>query len=446
MQTLTLNLSGSDAKLIGDAGLDFSAWSSEQSELLAGLTNPAPGYTKLPDYDPAAILDFARQVEGSYDDLLLLGIGGSALGARMLNCAFVEPADNLLRRPRLRTIDNVDPRRLGYLLKKLNPRRTLVVVITKSGSTAETMSSFAIAREWLRESLGADYHKNIVAVTDPEKGDLRRLVNEEGYTAFEVPPTVGGRFSVLSPVGLLPAVLLGIDIKELLAGAAKLRETTLNPNWQRNPALALALALHEHHNAGRRIISVMPYADGLRDFALWFVQLWAESLGKRSDYGPAPLPALGATDQHSQLQLYTEGPKDKVVWLLSVADLGDEVSVPAQSDELASLGYLSNRGLGELLAAELRGTTLALIKAGTPSLTLALPKLDEVALGGLIYLAEAAVSITGELARLNPYDQPGVEDGKHATYARMGRAGYEDRRREDEARSSRRDSRLISRA
>lgn len=446
MQTLTLNLSGSDARLIGDAGLDFSAWSVERPELLTALTDPAPGYTKLPDSDLSEILAFAAQTEGKYDDLLLLGIGGSALGARMLNCAFVEPADNRLNRPRLRTVDNVDPRRLGYLLKSLNPRRTLVVVVTKSGSTAETMASFAIAQQWLRESLGDGHQKRIVAVTDPTQGDLRRLVNEEGYGRFAVPTDVGGRFSALSTVGLLPAALLGIDIKELLTGAARLRETTLNPDWQRNPALALALTLHEHHNNGRRIVSVMPYADGLRDFALWFVQLWAESLGKRADYGPTPLSALGATDQHSQLQLYTEGPKDKVVWLLSVSNLGEEIAVPPQSDELASLGYLSKRGLGELLAAELRGTTLALSKAGTPSLTLALPQLDERELGGLIYLAEAAVSITGELARLNPYDQPGVEDGKQATYALMGRPGYEDRLKEDEALESRRDGNLTSRA
>jgi len=314
------------------------------------------------------------------------------------------------------------------------------------------MGSFAVVREWLRVALGKDYGGRVAAVTDPDLGDLRALATVEGYTTFDVPPDVGGRFSVLSPIGLVPAALLGIDVRELLAGARAMRSATGNPDWRKNPALALALALHQHHQAGRRIVSVMPYADGLRDFALWFAQLWAESLGKRRKgtqaYGPTPQAALGVTDQHSQLQLYTDGPKDKVVWLIEVTDTGaarrDDVRVPPQTEGYASLGYLGGRGLGELLHAELQGTRLALLRAKTPSLLLTLVVLDERSLGSLVYLCQAAVSITGKLAGVNVYDQPGVEEGKKTTYAYMGREGYTERLAEDERLFAQTDPELMS--
>jgi glucose-6-phosphate isomerase len=451
---ISLDLRASDRRLIGRTGLDFALWQDSYPELVSALVGPAPGYADLPDRQVSDILGWAEPLKGTCDDLVLLGIGGSGLGARMLNCAFVEPAPGKPGHPRLHVVDNVDPRRLRYLLGELDPRRTLVNVITKSGSTAETMGSFAVVRNWLREAWGKDYGGRVAAVTDPDLGDLRAMATAEGYTTFDVPPDVGGRFSVLSPVGLVPAALLGIDVRELLAGARAMRSATVNPDWRKNPALALALALHQHHHAGRRIVSVMPYADGLRDFALWFAQLWAESLGKRRNgapsgtepYGPTPQAALGVTDQHSQLQLYTDGPRDKVVWLIEVTDTGEDVRVPPQTEGYASLGYLGGRGLGELLHAELKGTRLALLRAGTPSLLLTLAVLDERSLGSLIYLCQAAVSITGKLAGVNVYDQPGVEEGKKTTYAYMGREGYSERLAEDERLLAKTDPDLVSEA
>jgi glucose-6-phosphate isomerase len=443
---IRLDLRTSDRRLLGRSGLDFARWRDSYPELVTALTGPAPGYAALPDRQVSDLLRWAEPLKGTCDDLLLLGIGGSGLGARMLDCAFVAPAPRRPGHPRLTVVDNVDPRRLRYLLGELDPRRTLVNVITKSGSTAETMASFAVVRGWMQRALGEGYAERVVAVTDPDLGDLRALATAEGFTTFDVPPDVGGRYSVLSPVGLVPAVLLGIDARELLAGARAMRTATMDPVWRKNPALALALALHQHHQAGRRIVSVMPYGDGLAGFALWFAQLWAESLGKRrkgtDSYGPTPQAALGVTDQHSQLQLYVDGPKDKVVWLIEVEDLGDDVRVPEQTEgdkgfkPLVSLGYLGGRGLGELMHAELRGTTLALLRAKTPSLVLKLPRLDERSLGSLVYMCQAAASITGKLAGVNVYDQPGVEEGKRTTYAYMGRelqvTGYADRLAEDE--------------
>jgi len=451
---ISLDLRTSDRRLIGRSGLDFAQWRESYPELVTALTGPAPGYAELPDGQLTGLFQWAQTLRGRCDDLLLLGIGGSGLGARMLNCAFVEPAPNRPGHPRLHVVDNVDPRRLCYLLGELDPRRTLVNVITKSGSTAETMASFAVVREWLRGVLGDDYGKRVVAVTDPDLGDLRALATTEGYKTFDIPPEVGGRYSVLSPVGLVPAALLGIDARELLAGARAMRTTTGDPDWRKNPALALALALHQHHQAGRRIVSVMPYSDGLRDFALWFAQLWAESLGKRRDglpsgtepYGPTPQAALGVTDQHSQLQLYVDGPKDKVVWLIEVADIGDDVRIPPQSEEYPSLSYLGGRGLGELLRAEMKGTVLALLRAKTPSLVLTLPRLDERSLGSLVYLCQAAASITGKLAGIDVYTQPGVEEGKKTTYAYMGRKGYTERLADDERLNAETDPNLVSEA
>ena len=434
MLEIKLDLAPTDARLIGDAGLDFiqsPVWNTSQDQLLEALTSPAPGYTNLPDQSTAELEEFAAGRVEDIDDVLVLGIGGSGLGARMLRCAFIEPARQRFGHPRLHIVDNIDPRRLYHLLITLDPRHTMVVIVTKSGSTAETMANFAVVRGWLEALLGDDYREQVVVVTDPEKGDLRKIAEKDGLASFSVPPDVGGRFSVLSAVGLLPAALAGLDIGDLLSGAKAMRRATLRADWRKNPALALALCLHSHHRAGRRIVGVVPYADGLRDFALWFSQLWAESLGKRDDYGPTPQPLLGATDQHSQIQLYTRGPADKVAWLLEVAEHEVNVEVPDKEYGYDALDYLAGLGLDELLAAERRGTTLGLVRAGTPSLVLTLPKLEGPELGALIYLCEAAVSLTGRLAELDAYDQPGVEEGKKATYALLERPGYEERRRDD---------------
>lgn len=447
MLKLNLDLNPGSRELVGETGLDFAGWKAEYPEVIAVLTDDPPGYTRLPEADPTALLDFAAARVDDLDDVIVLGIGGSGLGARMLRCALVDPAESRPGHPRLHVVDNVDPRRLYHLLTTLDAVATLVLVVTKSGSTAETMAGYAVVRGWLEATLGVEEaRRRLVAVTDPEKGDLRAIADADGLDTFAVPPEVGGRFSVLSPVGLLPAALMGLDVAELLTGAALMRRAALEPAWRSNPALALALALHQHHQAGRRNVAVMPYADGLADFAAWFAQLWAESLGKRSDYGPTPQAVLGATDQHSQLQLYTQGPRDRVVWLLETAEHDVEVAVPEREYGYASLDYLAGRGLGELLAAERRGTTLALIKAGTPSLLTTLPKLEERELGALIFLCEAAVSFAGRLAELNPYDQPGVEDGKRATYALLGRPGHTERREADAALESRFDDDLVSRA
>jgi glucose-6-phosphate isomerase len=378
---------------------------------------------------------------GRFDDFVIIGIGGSALGPLALKSALCHPFHDLLpagRRvgPRLHVLDNADPARCTGLLDVLDLRRTVFNVITKSGSTAETAAQFLVVREALERAVGKSWREHFIFTTDPARGDLRKLAADEGVAALEVPAGVGGRFSVLCPVGLLPAAALGIDVRGLLAGAARTDARCSSPKWDRNPALALALMLWLlDTRRGKRIHVMMPYASALADVADWFRQLWAESLGKRTtldgrpcSVGPTPVKSLGATDQHSQVQLYTEGPNDKAVIFVSPGEVAREVRIPAAYPDRAAFGYLGGHGVGELLDAERRGTELALTAAGRPNATLFMPGLNAETVGGLLFLWELATAYAGRLYNVDAFDQPGVEAGKVAAYALLGHPRYADER------------------
>ena len=395
------------------------------------------GFFDLPDDD--------RQVRHCHDlaawatdrgvrDVVVLGIGGSALGPIALRTALLGQSWNALSaanrngRPRLHVLDNVDPVTMNALLERLELGATLFVVTSKSGGTAETMAQYLIVRGRL-EAAGRPLREHLVFITDPEKGALRRIAAQEQITALAVPPNVGGRFSVLSPVGLLPAALTGIDIAGMLRGAAALRARCETAAWVENPAGAFAvLQWLADTRAGRRGHVFMPYADGLRDMAAWFVQLWAESLGKTipngPSVGPTPIAALGATDQHSQVQLFMEGPNDKTVTFLNVVEARDDLLIPRDRD-LPDLSYLGGHSLSELLSVEQRATAGALAARGRLNMTLTLERLDAEHLGGLIMLLEIATAYAGELYGVNAFDQPGVELGKRFTYGMFGRPGFE---------------------
>jgi glucose-6-phosphate isomerase len=386
---------------------------------------------------------FAERARGRYTDVLLLGIGGSALGPIALRTALRPPAWNALpddRRgghPRLHVLDNVDPDTIGATVAALDLARTVVLVVSKSGGTAETMAQYLLVRRALDEALGARAREHLVFVTDPEKGSLRPIARAEGLAALDIPANVGGRFSVLSPVGLLPAALIGIDVAGLLAGAAEMRERCQGDDLAANPAgayAALQYLAHERH--GKAVHVFMPYADPLRDMAAWFVQLWAESLGKvRADgvsVGPTPLPALGATDQHSQVQLFMEGPADKTVTFVAVAGREGRGPIPALHADVPDLAYLGGHTLGALLDVERRATAGALARRGRPNMTLTLDAVDARHVGGLIYMLELATAYAGELYDVDAFNQPGVELGKQFTYGMLGRPGYEAARAEFE--------------
>ena len=396
-----------------------------------------PGDGKL----HAQSTEFARRARGRYDDVVVLGIGGSALGPIALRTALRKPFWNLLSagerdmRPRLHVLDNLDPSTISTLLDQLSPERTLFVVTSKSGGTAETMSQYLVVREHLQQHRLAP-PDHLVFVTDPAKGALRPLAAAEGIPALDIPANVGGRFSVLSPVGILPAALMGIDTAGLLSGAAAMAKRCAGP-LRSNPAGAFAtlqfLADRDH---GRHVNVLMPYSDALRDMAAWFVQLWAESLGKvRGDahVGPTPLAALGATDQHSQVQLFMEGPADKTVTFIATTSRASDISIPKLHDDVPDLAYLGGHSLGEVLDYERRATAGALAKRGRPNMTIELDAVSPATVGGLFMLLEIATVYAGGLYDVNPLDQPGVELGKQFTYAMLGRPGFDGAKKEFES-------------
>jgi len=375
-----------------------------------------------------------------FQDVVVLGIGGSGLGAVSLRDALLGPFWNERSDeerdhfPRLHVFDNPDPITFGALLRRLDPAKTLFNVVSKSGSTAETMAQYLVARGWVEEALGLDSARgHFLFTTDPVKGALRQIAEVEGIPAVPVPENVGGRFSVLSPVGLLPAAVCGVDVDALLAGAAAMEQRCRTAELSRNPAGILATLLHAADTEqGRSIHVLMPYTDRLRSCALWFQQLWAESLGKARGLdgglrhtGPTPLASVGATDQHSLLQLFMEGPQDKVVLFVAVEDAGGDVPIPAVHPEIPSLRYLGGASLGQLLDAERRATAEALRREGRPNATLVLPRVDARVLGELFMLLEIATVYAGALYGVDPMDQPGVEAGKILTYGLMGREGYD---------------------
>lgn len=375
------------------------------------------------------------------ENLVVLGIGGSALGNIALQAALNPLTWNLLPRekrngPRLFVLDNVDPTFVGDVMDVIeasDPKfeRTVINVISKSGETAETAAQFLIAQDKLKRALGSRHADHIVAVTDPAKGTMRSICDQEGYATLPVPDGVGGRFSVLSPVGLFSAAMCGVDIAALLDGAAAMDARCSCETMRENPAATLAWLLVTLAQRGKGNHVLMPYANGLYLLADWYRQLWAESLGKQHDLngrevfaGATPIKALGTTDQHSQVQLYREGPNDKVIGFIEVDRFHRDLHVP-QSIETESLQYLAGASMSNLLNAEKRATEYALVESQRPNFTLRFPEISAHAVGQFIQLWQVTTAYAGRLLNIDAYDQPAVETGKVATFGLMGRSGYE---------------------
>ena len=386
--------------------------------------------------------DYAKKMKGRFDDVVVLGIGGSALGPIALRTALRKPQWNLLSDreregwPRLHVLDNLDPLTItGLLDRVVRLERTLFIVTSKSGGTAETMAQYLVIRHRIEtEKLRPEDH--IVFVTDPKKGALRPIADDDGIPALDIPANVGGRFSVLTPVGTLPAAMIGIDVAKMLSGAGAIMPRCTSSKLTDNPAGAFALLQYlAHTKAGKSVHVMMPYSDALRDMAAWFVQLWAESLGKKkrsgdAHVGPTPLASLGATDQHSQVQLFMEGTPDKTITLISVPRAKPDVKIPKLHQNVPELAYLGGHTLGEVLDVERRATAGALARRGRPNMTLEMDDVSPQTVGALFMLLEAATIYAGSLYDVNPLDQPGVELGKNFTYAIMGRPGSEEAKKE----------------
>lgn len=400
------------------------------------------GFLELPyaTASAAQVQEVADSFGQWFENLVVLGIGGSALGARAVRDALRGPLynqssdDERDHFPRLLVLDNVDPASMRELLQHIDLRRTLFNVVSKSGSTAETMAQFLVVRERMVQEVGEEKARgHFLFTTSPSRGSLRAMAEDEGIPALAIPENVGGRFSVLSPVGLLPAAVIGVDIAALLEGARDVEAHCRTDVLRENPAGLVATLLHTlHEEKGASIHVLMPYCDRLRAFALWFQQLWAESLGKahaldgrRIHAGPTPLPAVGATDQHAQVQLFMEGPYDKAVLFLAVGYAGDPVPIPPPPTADPGLTYLGGHTLAELLDAERRATAEALRRAGRTNMTIEVDRLDAERLGRLIMLFELATVYAAALYGVDALDQPGVELGKELTYGLLGRDGFE---------------------
>jgi len=448
---LSLDYSGvMDSAIGAEHGLtptELNALAEASSRIVTEVVGETPGFLGILDDVEAIVgpvLETAAWAEGRFDTVVVLGIGGSALGNIALHRALNHPWHNLVSsaerggRPRVFVVDNVDPAFVAGVLDIVDVKRTLFNVITKSGTTAETMSQFLIVRQMLIDALGDAHKDHVVATTDPQDGLLRQIADAEGYRTLSIPPTVGGRFSVLTPVGLLSAALAGIDIRALMRGACAMAERCRQADMAANPALVGAVTQYLlDTQKGKHISVMMPYSNALFGVADWFRQLWAESLGKirhqdgsTTHVGPTPVGALGATDQHSQIQLYREGPNDKVVTFIALRDYGRDVTIPEGFAEHSGIAYLGGRTLTELIQAERQATALALTDSGRPNMTVTVDSVRPETLGELFVMLEMQTAIAGKLYGINAYDQPGVEAGKVATYALMGRDGYESQRDE----------------
>jgi len=409
-------------------GLSYKALKKEQRHIepfLASFKKRRQGFVKVVDDQGTLrkVRAFAKKKEGVYEDIVVLGIGGSSLGAIAAQQALTHYYDRERAKregPKLRVIDNIDPMMIRDVFEVINLKKTLFVVISKSGGTPETLAQYLVARKEL-EDAKLKVKDHMVFVTDPKKGLLRKVGTTDKITMFDIPKNVGGRFSVMSTVGLVPLALIGVDVKSLLAGAASMRDRMMSTAFEENLPFQLA-AMQFHMAKAKRPMHVLwPYANKLRAFGDWYRQLLAESIGKAVNekgktvhVGITPIVALGATDQHSQSQLYNEGPDDKFFMFLEVDDMGEELLVPSLHED-KSLKYLNEVSLEILLKTERLGTATSLTENGRPNISINIEQLDEFTLGELFMLFMGATAFLGEYYKINAFNQPGVERSKVIT-------------------------------
>ncbi len=414
----------------------------------AGRGKGMMGWTELP-YNQKEIVDdiilTAKNIKKKFDNFVVLGIGGSALGPIAVFQALCHLRHNELPKskrkfPKLYVEDNVDPERMAALLDVLDLDKTIFNVVTKSGATSETMAQYLIIMDILKKRYGDKAKDHMIATTSANKGNLIKIAKAEGLKTFYIPDGVGGRFSELCPVGLLPAAVVGIDIKAMLKGAEHMDKICKNKDVKKNPALLTATLEYLSMKRGKNISVMMPYADSLKYIADWYCQLWGESLGKAVDnqgnevfVGQTPVKALGVTDQHSQVQLYREGPFDKVITIIGVENFRSTVDISYGCDEISDVAFLSGHTMNELINAERKATEYALTTAKRLNYTIMMPEVNAFTIGELLYLFEMETAYCGAMLNIDTFNQPGVEGGKNATYALFGRKGYEGTKAEMDA-------------
>ncbi len=428
------------------------------NEVMANRGKGMMGWTELPYNQKEIVNDIiatAKDIRKKFDTFVVLGIGGSALGPTAVFQALCHLRHNELPKskrkyPKLYVEDNVDPERMAALLDVIDVNKTMFNVVTKSGATSETMAQYLIIMDILKNKLGDKASEHMIATTSQSKGNLIKIAKEENLKTFYIPDGVGGRFSELCPVGLLPAAVVGIDIKQMLKGAAYMDKLCSNKNYKKNPALLSAMLQYISINNGKNISVMMPYADSLKYIADWYCQLWGESLGKAVDkegnyvyVGQTPVKALGVTDQHSQVQLYREGPFDKVITIIAVENFRKEVCISDGCKDIPDVNFLCGHTMSELINTERKATEFALTSARRLNYTIILPEVNAFTIGQLLFLFEMQTAYTGAMLNIDTFNQPGVEGGKNATYALFGKNGYESTKKEMDNAPNKKDEYII---
>ncbi len=365
--------------------------------------NP-PAFSFLPK-DFREIEKFAK-TNRKWSHVLVIGIGGSSLPAQALINALAKlnPRVHSGEPPEPHFLDNLDAKKTINIFEKLDWEKTLVIVIAKSGETLETLANFFV----VKQKLGTNWRKQTVAITDPKKGFLRELATKEKLTTFDIPPEIGGRFSIFTSVGLLPAALAGINLRKLIKGANK-----ASPK----KAFEFAQIQAREFKRGKNINTFCIYSNALESFAKWHEQLLAESIGKNAKVGITPQIAIGATDQHSKLQLWSDGPNDKFFTFLKVKKVEADLKIPNPPKEF---GFLKNKSMQQILNAEFDATVKALAEKKRSLAIFEIEKLDEESLGEMLQFWMLEIYFLGKLLGVDPFDQPGVERGKFLTRKALG--------------------------
>ncbi len=430
MKNFTYDYSGMLRETIGKQGIPLSTIKRLSSRLrttnesfLNSLDSDAMAFHRLPDEhaEIKKILRVAQHLKKNFENLVVIGIGGSDLGAQAVIGALTSQYHNELparQRKGMRIYfcgDTTDPQPLNELISLLDFKKTAFHVVSKSGNTIETMTAFMILKEALKKKVGKSYASHIIATTSPTAGQLITLVKQEGYTLLPHGP-VGGRFSVLSSVGLLAIACAGIDIQQLLFGADSLRGYLEENTVTKNAPFVYASLHYQGFLQGKNISVLMPYEYKLKKFGAWYRQLWAESLGKHGK-GQTPVAALGPTDQHSQLQLYQDGPHDKQITFIVTKEKAD-ITTPVMP--IPALRYFGKKKLLHILHEEHATTAVSLLKGGRAQGTITITELTPYSVGQLIYFFELATAYSGALYNLNAFDQPGVEQSKNFLHASLG--------------------------
>ena len=440
MSHLNFNFSNVVDKFVREEELDHiqSQVTLADKELREGTGpgNDFLGWIDLPEnYDKdeyVRIKEAAEKIRSNSKALIVIGIGGSYLGSRaaidFLSHSFVDQLDDEERNaPKIFYAgNNISSTYLADLVEIVKDMDFSINVISKSGTTTEPAIAFRIFKDLLTEKYGEEeLHDRIFITTDSEKGALKSLANEEGFETFVIPDNIGGRFTVLTPVGLLPIAVAGGDIDELMRGAADARKAYSNSELKENDAYAYAALRNILYRKGKTVEMLVNYEPRLTYFNEWWRQLFGESEGK-DQRGIYPTSGNFSTDLHSVGQYVQDGRRDMLETVVNVASPTKSINIPSQEDDLDGLGYIQDKDVDFVNQKAFQGTLLAHVDGGVPTMVVNLPDMSAYTLGHLFYFFEIAVGISGYLNAVNPFDQPGVEDYKKNMFALLGKAGYED--------------------